>query len=142
MGCTSAGAARAAENIYRRLATVDPVDLTTPLAKDLTLAGAGTASQTNRGLQPNDGGTIVISVAFDGAGDTADLSIVNWGRNKAGDLVPLSVRDLTQIAAGVFTDADGKFMGSELVEPGNATLFEIRVRALTGAIDKLHAWAY
>jgi len=143
MGCTSEGARRAADNIYRRnITAIDAVDLSAPLLKDLTLAGAGTQTETNLGPQPNDGGTIALSLAFNAGGATADLSIVNWGRDKDGTLVALSVRDLTTITAGAFTDADGQFLASELVEPGNAPLFEIRVRALSGPIDKLRAWAY
>ena len=143
MGCSSDGARRAADTIYRRAAGVDALDLSTgPLAKDLTPAGAGTATPANLGLQPADGGTVVICIAFVGAADAVDLSIVNWGRDKNGALVPLSVRDLAQITAGPFFDADGAFLGAELVEPVNATMFEVRVRAVAGAVDKIRAWSY
>ncbi|HEU03195.1 hypothetical protein LCGC14_0273550 [marine sediment metagenome] len=139
MGCTSEGARRAANLIYRRgilAAAPDPVDLTNPLPIDPDPA------VFNAGLQPNTGETVVISLAFLGAGDVADISIINWGNDKDGNQVALSVRDLTQVAAGVFTDPDGAFFGTELVEPCNAPLFEIRVRANTGTIDKIRVWTY
>jgi hypothetical protein len=143
MGCSSDGARRAADTIYRRVAAVDSLDLSTgPLAKDLAPAGAGTPTPTNLGLQPADGGTVVISFAFVGAADAVDVSIVNWGRDKTGTLVPLSVRDLAQVTAGPFFDADGAFLGAELVEPVNATMYEVRVRAVAGTVDKIRTWSY
>ena len=136
MGCTSIGARAAAERIYREnITAADPLDLSAgPLAE-------APAPNLNRGLQGNDGQTVVISVVFANPGETADLAIVNWGRPKTGDPVPISVRELTQITGGDLLDGAQPY-ASELVEPCNAPQFEIRVRAITGTIVAMRVWTY
>lgn len=137
MGCTSMGARAAAERIYRAgIAAPDSLDLDPgPLAEDATPA------TLNRGLQGNDGQTVIISVLFENAGEDADLVLVNWGRNRAGDPVPLSVRDLGNVAAGVMLNGTQAY-AFELVEPCNAPQFEVRVAAITGTITELRVWTY
>jgi len=139
MGCTSDGARRAADKVYRRIAAPDTfATLSEPLAKDEAVA------TLNQGVQPNDGTTLVVSAAFAGGGDSVDLTLLNWGRKTGGGWTLLSTRDLSQLVAGAApaTDADGHTLSDELVVPINSPTFELRARALSGTVEKLRAWTY
>lgn len=144
MGCvTGEGARRAADQIYRRaIAAPDSLDLSAPLAADPALAGAGVQSETNQGIQPAVGQTLVVSPIMTTQPQTVDLLLINWGRDSDGNLVALSTRTIPQFTSGAFIDSDGQFFCDEAVVPINAPQYELRVVATTGVVDKIRAWTY
>ena len=136
MGCTSEGARRAANQVYRRIASTDSSDLSAPLPKDNAIA------TLNGGLQPNDGTTLIISPVFNLNTGNVDLVLVNWAHAEGGALVALSRRTIAQIVATAEIDGDGHFYGEEVIVPCNTPFFELRAIGLTDVVEKLRAWSY